>query len=140
MILSDRILGRDNAWAGLFDPHRIGPLAAAPRLLEEGARTGLRFVGDRLTKRGTRALEELAPGEGDIVRHRGEKVAGHRRDDGSLVAVGFGFMHFVPISGWLTAALGLTVSASIIAVVLGATWVPARHVLRVTPRDALWIE
>ena len=30
MILSDRILGRDNAWAGLFDPHRIGPLAAAP--------------------------------------------------------------------------------------------------------------
>ncbi len=57
-----------------------------------------------------------------------------------LVAVGVGFMHFVPISGWLTAALGLAVSASIIAVVLGATWVPARHVLRVTPRDALWIE
>ena len=57
-----------------------------------------------------------------------------------LIAVGFGFMHFVPISGWLTAALGVTVSASIIGVVLGATWVPARHVLQVTPRDALWTE
>ena len=57
-----------------------------------------------------------------------------------LVVVGFGFMHYVPISGWLTAALGVAVSASIIAVVLGATWLPARHVLRVTPRDALWTE
>ena len=87
MLLSDSILGRDNAWAGLFDPNRLRPVAAAPKLIEENARVALRFLGDRVTKRGTRALEDLEPGEGDIVSHEGEKVAGHRRDDGSLVAV-----------------------------------------------------
>lgn len=65
---------------------------------------------------------------------------------GTLVAapllggVGFGFMHFFPVSGWFTAAAGLAVSVAIVAVVLAATWVPARQVLRVTPRDALWRE
>jgi glycine/D-amino acid oxidase-like deaminating enzyme/nitrite reductase/ring-hydroxylating ferredoxin subunit len=87
MLLSDLVLGRDNGWAGLFDPNRIELRAGAPRFVEENARVGLRFVGDRIAKRGTRPIESLAPGEGDIVRHAGEKVAGHRRDDGTLVAV-----------------------------------------------------
>jgi predicted permease len=55
-----------------------------------------------------------------------------------LVAVGMAFMHFFPVSGWLTALAGILVSASIVGVVLAATWVPTRTVLRVTPRDALW--
>ncbi len=87
LILSDLILGRDNGWARLFDPNRVELRAGAPRFVEENARVGLRFVGDRLKKRGTRPLESLEPGEGDIVRHEGERVAGHRRDDGTLVAV-----------------------------------------------------
>jgi len=87
LLLSDLLAGRDNPWAELFDPNRLRPLAAAPKLAAENLRVGLRFVGDRLTRRGTRSLEELAPGEGDIVRHQGAKVAGHRRDDGTLVAV-----------------------------------------------------
>ena len=86
MILSDRVLGRENPWAALFNPNRVKPRAAV-KLVEENAKVGLHFVGDRLTKRGTRPIEDLAPGEGDIVRHGGEKVAGHRRDDGTLVAV-----------------------------------------------------
>ena len=49
MILSDRILGRDNAWAGLFDPAPDRAARGRAKLVEEGARTGLRFVGDRLT-------------------------------------------------------------------------------------------
>jgi glycine/D-amino acid oxidase-like deaminating enzyme/nitrite reductase/ring-hydroxylating ferredoxin subunit len=86
MLLSDRVLGRENPWAGLFNPNRVKPHAAV-KFVEENARVGLHFAGDRLTKRGTRPIEDLAPGEGDIVRHAGEKVAGHRRDDGTLVAV-----------------------------------------------------
>jgi glycine/D-amino acid oxidase-like deaminating enzyme/nitrite reductase/ring-hydroxylating ferredoxin subunit len=87
LLLCDLVLGRANPWAELFDPYRIKPLPAALRLVEENAQVGLRFVGDRITKRGTRSLDELRQGEGDIVRHNGEKVAGYRRDDGSLVAV-----------------------------------------------------
>jgi Rieske Fe-S protein len=87
MILADTILGRENPWAALFDPNRLTPRAAAPRFVEENAKAGVRFAADRITKRGTRPIEELAPGEGDIVSLDGEKVAGHRRDDGTLVAV-----------------------------------------------------
>jgi glycine/D-amino acid oxidase-like deaminating enzyme/nitrite reductase/ring-hydroxylating ferredoxin subunit len=86
MILSDRLLGRENPWSELFNPNRIKPRAAV-KFVEENAKVGLHLLGDRITKRGTRPIEDLAPGEGDIVRHAGEKVAGHRRDDGTLVAV-----------------------------------------------------
>ena len=78
LVLADALQGRENPWASLFDPNRFKPLAAASRFVEENARVGLHFVGDRLKHRGTRPIEELAPGEGDIVRHAGEKVAGHR--------------------------------------------------------------
>ena len=55
--------------------------------MTENAKAGVHFVADRVTKRGRRDIEDLAPGEGDIVRHRGEKVAGYRDDDGTLIAV-----------------------------------------------------
>ena len=54
-----------------------------------------------------------------------------------LVAVGLAFMHFFPIRGWLAVTAGVAVSAAIVAVVLAATWLPTRQVLRATPRDAL---
>ena len=87
IMLADRLLGRENPWASLFDPNRFNPRAGAAKFIEENAQVGLRFFGDRLTKPGSRPIEDLEPGEGDIVRLAGEKVAGHRRDDGSLVAV-----------------------------------------------------
>ncbi len=87
LILADRILGRENPWASLFDPNRLNARASAGKLVSENAKAGVHFVADRVTKRGRRDIEDLAPGEGDIVRHRGEKVAGYRDDDGTLIAV-----------------------------------------------------
>jgi nitrite reductase/ring-hydroxylating ferredoxin subunit len=87
LLLRDLLLGRENDWAPLFDPNRLRLRAAAPRLLKENVEAGLRFAGDRLTKPGRRPIEDLRPGEGDIVRMGGEKVAGYRDDDGTLHAV-----------------------------------------------------
>jgi Rieske Fe-S protein len=103
IMLTDRILGLENPWAGLFDPNRFNPRAAAGKFLEENAQVGLRFFGDRLTKPGTRPIEDLEPGEGDIVRLAGEKVAGHRRDDGTLVAVSPVCTHLGCQVNWNTA-------------------------------------
>ena len=69
MMLADRLLGRENAWAGLFNPNRV----KAARRRSRGSwrrtrRSACAFFGDRLTKRGERPIEDLAPGEGDIVR------------------------------------------------------------------------
>ena len=87
MILEDLILGRENPWASLYDPARMKPLAAAKDLVKENANVATRFVGDRLTKRGGRDAEDLAPGEADIAQLDGEKVAAFRDEDGTLHAV-----------------------------------------------------
>ena len=87
MLLADLCTGRENAWASFFDPNRFKPMASASKLIEENSQAGFRMVRDRLVNRGGRPLEDLAPGEGDIVRHRGQKVAGYRDEDGSLIAV-----------------------------------------------------
>jgi glycine/D-amino acid oxidase-like deaminating enzyme/nitrite reductase/ring-hydroxylating ferredoxin subunit len=87
LLLCDLLLGYDNPWAGLFDPNRLTLRASAVRLVKENAVAGLRFVGDRITKRGSRSIEHLQPGEADIVRLAGETVAAYRDDDGVLVAV-----------------------------------------------------
>ena len=55
--------------------------------MKENANVAMRFVGDRLTKRGGRDAESLAPGEADIAQLDGEKVAAFRDEDGTLHAV-----------------------------------------------------
>lgn len=55
-----------------------------------------------------------------------------------LVGIGAAAAHYAPISGSLTAIVGLLVSLVIVGVVLGATWLPTRKVLQVSLRDALW--
>lgn len=86
-LLADLLLERENPSAGLFDPNRLKLRAAATDFVKENAQVGLRFVGDRVTQRGNRPIEDLQPGEGDIVRLAGEIVAGYREDDGVLTAV-----------------------------------------------------
>lgn len=87
MIIEDLILARDNAWASLYDPNRFKPLASAKDFAKENSNVGMRFLGDRLTKRGGRDANGLAPGEGDIAHLDGERVAAFRDDDGVLHAV-----------------------------------------------------
>jgi glycine/D-amino acid oxidase-like deaminating enzyme/nitrite reductase/ring-hydroxylating ferredoxin subunit len=87
VLVNDAIAGRENPWAALFSTTRVKPLAEAPRFLVENGRVGVRFVADRIVAPGRKSLEELAPGEGAIVRSNGEKVAGYRDDDGGLHAV-----------------------------------------------------
>jgi glycine/D-amino acid oxidase-like deaminating enzyme/nitrite reductase/ring-hydroxylating ferredoxin subunit len=87
ILIRDAIVGRDNPWAGLFSATRINPVAEAPRFTLENARVGMHFFADRITERGTRAIEDLAPGEGAIVSAEGQKVAGYRDEDGGLHAL-----------------------------------------------------
>jgi glycine/D-amino acid oxidase-like deaminating enzyme/nitrite reductase/ring-hydroxylating ferredoxin subunit len=87
LVLAARMEGREHPATRLLDPSRLRPREAAARFVKENAEAGLRFLADRLTKPGRRALEDLAPDEGDIVRHRGERVAGYRSAGGELFAL-----------------------------------------------------
>jgi hypothetical protein len=55
-----------------------------------------------------------------------------------LAVIGAAATHLLPLSGALAVGAGVLVSVSIVSVVLGATWLPTRKVLRVPLRDALW--
>jgi putative ABC transport system permease protein len=55
-----------------------------------------------------------------------------------LVAVGMGFSKFFPIAAGLALTIGVLVAVTIVSVVLAATYVPTRRVLKVPPRQAIW--
>jgi Rieske Fe-S protein len=86
LVLADLVLGRPNAYADLFDPNRW-PRTGGAKLVRENAKVGAHLLGDRVRHPGRRPIEDLAPGEGDIVRAGGEKVAGYRDEAGKLFAV-----------------------------------------------------
>ena len=67
MILTDRIVGRPNPWAALFDSKRIKPLASAQKFLTENGEVAAHFVGDRLTHRGNPRCTHL----GCVLRKNG---------------------------------------------------------------------
>jgi len=57
-----------------------------------------------------------------------------------LGVTGVGFSKFVPIATALAVTTGVLVAATIVGVVLAATYLPTRRALRVSPRQALWGE
>lgn len=84
MILSDLILGRDNRWAALFDPHRFTPLKSARRLVKENLHFAQHLIKDHLGGAEARSVEDVPVGEGRIVSLDGEKLAVYRDPDNKL--------------------------------------------------------
>jgi glycine/D-amino acid oxidase-like deaminating enzyme/nitrite reductase/ring-hydroxylating ferredoxin subunit len=85
-MLADRIQGRANEWARLFDPYRLTLRASAPGLARNAFDSFRYLAGDRLA-RGRRSLDELEPGEGAIVDRAGERVAAYRDESGAVSAL-----------------------------------------------------
>lgn len=99
-----------------------------------------RSIGLRQREIGVRRA--LGASDGDILRLL-LRQGGRQLGVGAvaalplLLAVGVAFSMVFPIDRWLAAAIGVGVAASIVAVVLAATWIPARRALSVPPRVAM---
>jgi glycine/D-amino acid oxidase-like deaminating enzyme/nitrite reductase/ring-hydroxylating ferredoxin subunit len=100
VVIRDQILGRENPWSELFDPNRVKPLASARQFVKENVNVARRFVSDRLTQRAPVALEELAPGEGQVTTAGAKQVAVSRDSDGRLRAVSARCTHLGCIVRW----------------------------------------
>lgn len=82
-----QIAGDDAAGFDVLSPRRVTPVKSAKGWAEENATVVKHLVGDRLAHVDAGALTEVAPGEGRILEIDGRKLAVHRRDDGSVVAL-----------------------------------------------------
>ncbi len=102
-ILADRILGRETPHAWLFDTRRFTPLRSAPGVAKEGAKDAKHFVGDRMRRVPDGRPEELAPGEGRLLKVDGEVVAASRDEDGTVHAVSAVCTHLGCRVAWNTA-------------------------------------
>ena len=96
-ILVDRIAGRSNPWADVFDSNRFGGVRALGTFAKENANVGAYFVGGRL-KRGS--LGSLAPGAGKVVRDGAGQAAVSRDGEGRLRAVSARCTHMGCIVAW----------------------------------------
>jgi glycine/D-amino acid oxidase-like deaminating enzyme/nitrite reductase/ring-hydroxylating ferredoxin subunit len=101
MLLTDLILGRENAWLRVFDSTR-----ATPFLTPESAKNNLEvtthWIGDRL-KGLSRSLDQVAIGEGELVTVDGHKVAAYRDESGTVHAVSAVCTHLGCIVNWNSA-------------------------------------
>jgi glycine/D-amino acid oxidase-like deaminating enzyme/nitrite reductase/ring-hydroxylating ferredoxin subunit len=100
-ILSDRILGRPNEWAALYESKRLDVRRSAGRFTKENAEVGFRFFRDRLRRRrGQDEVDSLARGEGRIVRAGAAQYAVYRDDEGRLHTLSARCTHLGCIVGW----------------------------------------
>jgi nitrite reductase/ring-hydroxylating ferredoxin subunit len=100
MLLADRVLGRPNSWADLYQAKRLKPLAAGPQIAKLGLGMVKHFVQDRVEIPKVRDLSEVPLGEGRVVEIAGEKVAVYRGQDGEVQTVSPVCTHAACIVNW----------------------------------------
>ncbi len=84
MIVSDSILGRPNPFGRLYDAKRLKPFASSKEFALENANVAQHFFGDRVSHPQSMAPDDLARGEGAILRVGRERAAAYRDEAGVL--------------------------------------------------------
>jgi glycine/D-amino acid oxidase-like deaminating enzyme/nitrite reductase/ring-hydroxylating ferredoxin subunit len=99
-LIVDGILGRDNAYADLYNPRRLPLKASASKLLVENAKVAAHFFGDRARHPQRRGLDELRAGEAAVDDMGLSPVAGYRDQAGVLHKVSAVCTHLGCIVSW----------------------------------------
>lgn len=99
-LITDLILGRENPYAALYDPHRLTVAASASSFVEENVKVGAKFVGDRIAHPQRGGVDDLAPGEAAVLGVGTNQVAAYRDDAGTIHAVSAVCTHLGCIVNW----------------------------------------
>ncbi|MER6677205.1 FAD-dependent oxidoreductase [Streptomyces sp. NPDC000983] len=87
-LLSNLIAGHPVEWSGLYDPRRVASVVReGGSFLKHQAKVARHFVGDRVPSVSGPTPEDIAPGDGAVVRVGAGGCAVHRDEDGQLHAV-----------------------------------------------------
>ena len=82
MLITDLVKGHDNRWAALYDPARK-PLRAAREFARENLNVARQYA-DYLTPGDVGSAEEIAPGDGAVVRRGLKKLAVYKDAQGTV--------------------------------------------------------
>jgi nitrite reductase/ring-hydroxylating ferredoxin subunit len=102
-ILVDRVRGRENELADVFDTGRLHATKAAPQLVKHTGHSGRHFLFDRLLRRWGSASP--AAGEGEVIRSGLGQSAVCRDADGQLHVLSARCTHLGCIVEWNPAEL-----------------------------------
>jgi glycine/D-amino acid oxidase-like deaminating enzyme/nitrite reductase/ring-hydroxylating ferredoxin subunit len=97
-ILSDLVQGKENPWQQLYTPSRIKPLTSATEFVKHNVLTTKHLVADRLKKKDR--LEDLAPGQGALVKISNRTVAAYKDEDGAVFTVSANCTHLGCLVSW----------------------------------------
>jgi len=86
LIAHDLILGIENQWEELYRPTRFPTLQSVPKLMKHNFEVLKDLVVDYL-KSGSKDIEEIAEGEGKIMKLEGEHLAVYKNKTGDVQAV-----------------------------------------------------
>ncbi|WP_132058336.1 FAD-dependent oxidoreductase [Halorussus amylolyticus] len=100
MLLADLASDGTRPWAETFDPQRFDPGASGAKLVSENADAGAQFARDWATVALSADTDELAPGEGEVVRRGGKPLAVSRDEDGEIHAVSAVCTHMKCLVRW----------------------------------------
>jgi glycine/D-amino acid oxidase-like deaminating enzyme/nitrite reductase/ring-hydroxylating ferredoxin subunit len=98
MLLTDLIAGRENRWADLYDPSRL-PLAAASRFAQENLNVMTQYA-ELFTSGEIHNIDEIARGEGGVLRRGLTKIAVYRDKRGGVHDHPAVCTHLGCIVGW----------------------------------------
>jgi Rieske Fe-S protein len=99
ILIADLIQDRENPWLKVFDATRIKPIAGAKEFAAGNVATASHLVGGYLARK-PHSLDDLAPGDGAILKIDGHNVAGFRDEQGALHTVSAVCTHMGCIVGW----------------------------------------
>jgi glycine/D-amino acid oxidase-like deaminating enzyme/nitrite reductase/ring-hydroxylating ferredoxin subunit len=100
ILLTDLILKKENAWAALFSPSRIKPVAGFANFVKENADVVAQFFSKRISQEKIGELSEMAPGEGRVVKYEGSKLAIYKNESGKVYALNPVCTHAKCIVDW----------------------------------------
>ena len=83
MLLTDRIADRENRWAAFYDSKRLDIPQSAEEFVKENVNVAQHWLGDRISTPGD-PLEDVAPGDGTVIRRGAKSIAVYKEPDGKL--------------------------------------------------------
>lgn len=98
--LRDLILHGKSAYADLFSPSRVKPIAGFAAFVKENADVVKEFIAKRIGKEKLHHLSELSAGEAKVVKFEGETLALYKDEQGGVHALNPVCTHAKCVVAW----------------------------------------